>query len=166
MPNFSRSAKWLTNLFTPSVAPTTGFPDRYSQDISLTQGYDGGGWGIPDIESTVLDVTGVVGASVETVLLTAGLDEIVRVVSAAGLLVAGLVPTTNVLNIQAASAAALVSNHLVIAAAQFALFDIPGFKVLLPGMTLRNIYAGGDVLTQQTVRMHFLRLPLGTIPVL
>jgi len=46
MTQFSRRARWLDSLFPQSVAPANPDPSVLSDDVSLTQSYDGGGWGI------------------------------------------------------------------------------------------------------------------------
>jgi len=43
---FSRRARWLQDLFTPSVAPHRQDPSVLSDDVSLVQAYDGGGIGV------------------------------------------------------------------------------------------------------------------------
>ena len=46
MTQFSRRARWLNALFPQSVAPANPDPALRSDDVSLVQTYDGGGWGI------------------------------------------------------------------------------------------------------------------------
>jgi len=43
---FSRRARWLQDIFTPSVAPHQQDPSVVSDDVSLVQQYDGGGIGV------------------------------------------------------------------------------------------------------------------------
>lgn len=48
MTQFSRRARWLNTLFPQSVAPASADPAVRSDDVSLVQSYDGGGWGISE----------------------------------------------------------------------------------------------------------------------
>jgi len=45
MSQFSRRARWLNTLFPASVAPQVRDPGQRSDDVSLVQPYDGGGYG-------------------------------------------------------------------------------------------------------------------------
>lgn len=48
MTQFSRRARWLDALFPQSVAPANPDPATRSDDVSLVQSYDGGGWGLAE----------------------------------------------------------------------------------------------------------------------
>lgn len=48
MSQFSRRARWLNVLFPQSKAPVVTDPFRRSDEVSLVQPYDGGGFGFPN----------------------------------------------------------------------------------------------------------------------
>lgn len=79
---FSRRARWLNVLFPASVAPAKQAPGDLSNDVSLVQQYDGGGWIIPDrstwFRGPFLSPTAIAG---ETPLLTVSRDEVFRLFS-------------------------------------------------------------------------------------
>lgn len=167
MSRFARRARWLQELFTPSVRPTTSYPDSYSDDISLTQPYDGGGWGMQDPEETIFQVTSVVAAVATTLLFATPLDSIARLIAVSVNANLGVVPTFSHLQIRSpgvgftcacAPSPVLVAGELVA--------YVPTLKILMPGYELLGRYIGGDAATQLIYRIAVTTLPLGTSPVL
>lgn len=165
---FARRARWLPFLFTPSVAPTTKYPDQYEDLVSLVQNYDGGGWGIPDPREMALSVvSGAAAATRDTVVLIAGPEEIIRLLAMSGNVGAGAVPTAaNVAMFQPDANLTVGINGVVAlsATAQIGLVNLP--PVIPPTWQLVAHYAGGDGLTIVNWRICFLRLPLGSAPCL
>jgi len=161
---FARSAKWLTHIFTPSVTPPSRYPDRFTDDVSLVQPYDGGGWGFAPPESWILVHTSAVIAGATETILTVGAEEIFRLIAASAVLEAGVAPTV-VLLVQAPDAANQVgiSNVITPNTAQNIAFStlIP---ILGPTHRLQVNWDGGDAATQIRIRVYGCRLPLGVSP--
>lgn len=167
MTRFSRRAGWLPQLFTPSVAPTSSFPDRYSSEVNLVQNYDGGGWGIPNPAEMFLTVNSLIGANRDTTILTVGNLEIVRLVALSAQVIAGGVPTGSNAILREPQAALNVGVNNLIALDATALVGFEGLpKVIPPSWELVGSYQGGDAASQVTWRCCFLRLPLGSAPCL
>jgi len=166
MPQFARRARWLAELFTPSVAPTTSYPDRYSKDVSLTQPYDGGGWGLTDPGQFTTGVTSATSAAANTELILTAADEIFRVLAVSCILTAGVSPTV-ALSIRSPTA---VNVGCALPVAITAGFQQPllllNLSVLPPETSLRGVHSGGDAATIVDWFVYGLRLPLGASPVI
>jgi len=164
---FVRRARWLQTLFTPSVTPTSKYPGRVSDDVSLVQLYDAAGWGIPDPEQLITSVTSTpAGATRTSTLLTIAPDEIFRILAASVTLSAGTAPTNSVFQLSATGTATVcvISPHLLPTGNLIGQeIQLP---VLPPGSTLAGTYSGGNASTVLIYRVAGLRLPLGTVPVL
>lgn len=165
---FARRARWLTHIFSPSETPTTRYPAQYSNDVSLTQNYDGGGWGIPDPREMFLNVvSGAAAAARDTIILTTGADEIIRLIALSGHISAGAAPTAANCSIFQPDANISVGLNNVVALNALIVVGMDGLPpVVPPTCELVASYIGGDVLTVINWRMCFLRLPLGTAPCL
>ena len=163
---FSRRARWLTHIFTPSQTPTTRYPDSYGDDVSLTAPYDGGGWGIPDPREMVITVlSGAAAAQRDVIVLTAGVDEIIHLLAVGGKFTAGVNPTQFNCNLFQPDAAITIGASPIVvpvAVLETALVDFP--KIMPPTFSLVCSYDGGDAATIVSWDVAFLRLPLGVSP--
>ncbi len=164
MTRFSRRAGWLTQLFTPSVVPTTRFPDRVSEDVSLVAPYDGGGWGIPDPSEFMTRVLSATIAAGNTTLRTNLDTDIMRILAISASLAAGAPPavTAQVL-VPGAGFSCVISDNLVINAnAQV----LPGLRcpIVCPTGVLEVRHTGGDAATIVEYILYAATLPLGVSP--
>jgi len=161
---FARSAKWLTHLFTPSVTPPSRYPDRYSEDVSLTQPYDGGGWGIAPPEAWIANhLTAIAAAGTETIL-TVLEDEIFRLIGASVALEAGVAPNVMML-VQAPDAAITVGiSEIVVPNITQTRAFVTFPPVLGPTHLLQVNWDAGDAATRVRIRVYGCRLPLGVSP--
>ena len=167
MSQFVRRARWLQELFTPSVTPTSRFPGRVSEDVSLVALYDASGWGIPDPEQLITTVTSTpAGATQTTTLLTIGTAEIFRLLGVSVTLSAGNAPTNSVFQLRSIGTATVcvVSGHLTPTGSL--LGQVISTPVLPPGSILQGTFSGGNASTVLIYRLAGLRLPVGTVPVL
>jgi len=158
---FSRRANWLTHIFTPSVRPTSRFPDRYGDEVSLVQPYDGGGVVIPEPSTTQLQVVSATAAAATTALFTTGRDEVARLYCVhankqAGVDMTGILVCNNETSLIMGISPrfAIDSNSNAIQA--FA-------TVIPPAHTVSLEYFGGDAASRATIRVMFLRAPAGTV---
>jgi len=160
---FARSAKWLTELFTPSVVPTTSFPDRYSRDVSLVQPYDGGGWGIPALADWSKNVTTPAGAGAEFEILRVAEQNIYRLLAIQCFLGAGAVPGIVfpvVTSPGGGSTVALDRTQTLVLNERMAWF--PHTPIIGPDSVLQGFHSGGDVLTVIHWAVYGVEVPLGT----
>lgn len=85
MSQFSRRAKWLNAIFPASVAPQIQGPGELSEDVSLVQPYDGGGYGLSIPGLTVTNTRSPLLTTAPTgfhIFFTTRDDEIFRFLSA------------------------------------------------------------------------------------
>lgn len=161
---FARRAGWLTELFTPSVTPPTRFPDQYSNDVSLIQPYDGGGWGMINSEAYITQAANVAGASGTLTIKDIAPENIFRFLSAAVILTAGVAPSV-VLEIFTidGSRSQSISSLVTPNGARWTTFDlIP--PIIGPNHRIRAPWAGGDAATVITVSLFGPEIPLGVSP--
>ncbi len=92
MPGFQRRARWLNALFPASEKPAVQDPGDRSADVSLTQPYDGGGWGFP-VEVLRSDI--LTGVTDFFIFLETGEDEIFRLLFADVVLLVDAGPAPN-----------------------------------------------------------------------
>ena len=160
---FARNAKWLTHLFTPSVTPTTRFPDRYSREVSLVAPYDGGGWGIPSLEQWATPVNSVAAATADTTILTVPDDSYYRLLSMTAVLTAGAVPaqTQGVVNVPFANATLVITDEVtLVASLRKGLRPIT--PIIGPGSVIQGSHNSGDVATVIAWSIYGILVPLGT----
>jgi len=89
---FVRPAKWLRQIFTQSRTEASN-PSRVSNDVSLVQPYDGGGWGMQEPDSWGIRSVGAVAAAGAVVVITVPAGQIFRLLSLGASHVAGVQPS-------------------------------------------------------------------------
>lgn len=161
---FSRRARWLANLFTPSVTPTTKFPDRYSNDVSLVQPYDAGGWLLESPDNFVRQVTGVVGVSGTVPIVTVPDDSVYRLVTAAVIGLAGVMPNT-FLEVLTNVNSMAISGVIVANTSTWVRIPTP-VMVFPPGLVIRGSWDTGDAATQVVFSLYGTTVPQGVTFVL
>lgn len=67
-----------------------------SNDVSLTQPYDGGAWPIPPASSWIIQKTGAVGVALTTVMLDVPVDSVYRLFAASVFTFAGTQPLASI----------------------------------------------------------------------
>jgi len=159
---FARRARWLTELFTPSVSPPTHFPDSYSRDVSLVQPYDGGGVPIPSTVSLIRQATTAAAAAGSITLLTTSREEVARLYSLGGLVSAGANATVifQLEEVDTGNAAPLAPR--ISLTGDFEGITTPGVMIP-PNHNLVASWAGGDVLTILIVTSLAAVVPSGTV---
>lgn len=161
MSNFSRSASWIRQLFTPS---STGWrePNLLSNDVSLNQPYDGGGYPLPDFADMVGSVGGATAALGTVTLFTVGPNEICRILCVGIELQAGVAPLV-LFNVVGPNFAVPASPSAVSGAVGvdegIELFT----PIIPPGHSLQGQWSGGDAATKVGFRWIKVTAPLGTV---
>jgi len=161
MSTFTRPAPWLRQFFTPS---RTGFkePGKLSDDVSLVQPYDGGGWPIDPGVNKTGELQSVVGASTQTVLFTTEQDEISRLVTVGAILDAGGVPAGLVHLDHSGGPSVPICEHFTLDTAYYR--SMPLYAAIVgPMVRVRGFVVGGDASTQVTWRWMEYRVPVGTV---
>lgn len=166
MTQFSRRARWLNQLFPASKAPQTKDPGSVSDDVSLTQPYDGSGWPLPDFASWIIQKDSPVGIDGQTDMITVPEGSVYRLFSANSF---RLIPAN-------AQTQLFVTNLGGIPVTAVALADpvSTGFQqgnniyqfqksIVVPaGLTLRFEHFLGDVNTQIRFGIYGCLAPAGT----
>lgn len=170
MSQFSRRARWLNQLFPASVAPTIRDPGVRSDDVSLTQPYDGSGWGLPGPNDWVRRMVSVTGPTGSIQILNVGPDQIFRLLSADFVVLVGPNPDFVYLNcIDRAGtgdqiALSLVENPL---GAGATLNEPIAFREVKPivgsSCFLRLDWLGGLGATQLALGIYGVLAPVGTV---
>lgn len=137
-----------------------------SADVSLTQPYDGGGWGIeaPTAWGTLAD--SAAGVAKTTELLTAGDMEGIRIFACSAIQQAGGgSPVAHAeIEIPGGTASIGVSDQLTVIGT--APLQVPNFRVIVLGPThvLNGVHLAGDASCVIRWRLYFYRFPLGASP--
>lgn len=148
----------MRQLFTPSAV---GFqePGDLSNNVSLTQPYDGGGY---PFETRLQRNTQPAAATGLVTLVTTGQDEIIRLLALGITVTAGVIPTMFYLvGLDAIDVA--ITPRTIISAINQQNSIIHNTPILPPETTLQVSWAGGDVLTVVRTEVLFTRAPLGTV---
>lgn len=160
MSGFVRPAPWLRRLFTPSqTAPVN--PIEVSDDVSLIQPYDGGGYPLFDPSQWSSEVVSVAGAAATTVLYTVGAESVVRLLAAAGILSAGVVGSLH-LRVEAGAISLAISPNVATPAVEQVNLPLQ-CPVIGPGHIISGRHFGGGAATVVTWRLYLVEAPLGTV---
>ena len=187
MSQFSRRARWLKQLFTPSVSPATQDPTQRSDDVSLVQQYDGGGLAIADTifpvihdasgapleirepEISIRDFQSKVGITTVSDLFNLGDDLVARIWAANFTLTAGIGAEINYLTVTAPTGSG-VGNHLWVFSNPFNNVTSPGDQrrfihdpILPPGMQMNFFSTGGDASSSGRLTIAMIVAPVGTV---
>ncbi len=166
MSSFVRPSDWLRQLFTASRTAHV-HPSKVSNDVSLVSDYAGGGWGMVDPESTVVQVTSAALATGSMQIIAAGANEIVRILAISANLGAGVAPFCNIFaRPPVALQAVYLHTGLTLLAADSQAFVPLSTPLILPTFTLNIFWSGGDAATVVQCQCMFVRMPLGTAPCL
>lgn len=162
MSGFVRPADWLRHLFTSSrTAPVN--PVEVSDDVSLNQPYDGGGFPLWDPGQWISTVTSVAVAAGETTLLTVPDNQIARILGVSAQLSAGVAPTVHLRVISQSNARVGLSPLvLMLASARRQSIELQT-PIIGPGHLLSGAHFGGDVLTKVAWAVYFVQAPIGTV---
>jgi len=165
MNKFTRSAPWLRQLFTPSQTKSSN-PGSLSEDVSLVQVYDGGGFNFLSSAMWAVRVDSTpAGATDTTDILTAGPEELVRVFSVSineeG---ASTTPDCIIRVRVAATATPAVSGLLAVLGNGVVPPDFISNLVLPPGAVLEGLHFNGGAGTVIRYRAYFNRMPVGAVP--
>jgi len=160
---FSRRARWLNALFPQSVAPATRDPAQRSDDVSLVQPYDGGGYGYR-ISAPVVRTAIQTGALGGIIIINTSQDEVYRIESMDSVMIAGARPTVFIIVIDEGSLDSVNISGSILAPGVGASQLMPDLHptVIGPNMSVNCQWFGGDVLTQLTFGVYGFRAPLGT----
>lgn len=158
---FVRPAPWLRRLFTPSQTSPVN-PTEISEDVSLIQPYDGGGYPLHPVGEYLETTTQTAGAAGNGDLITTGQFELARILCADLLITAGVIPTC-FFRIQIGTVDVAISPRVVLGALNQPNSQILQSPILPPGAALQIAWSGGDAAT--IVRTHVLHalVPLGTV---
>lgn len=169
MSQFSRRARWLDILFPQSVAPRTADPGRLSDDVSLVQPYDGGGFGLgaaddPDWWHFVISAT---QASDDFVVFTVETGFIFRwMLADASVIAGGAVAGRFVIQAQAVpgggSGVIDVQTRDSVSASGLAVVNTQVPPIVGPFSEIRYVYDSGDAATRVLARIYGVLAPIGT----
>jgi len=161
---FSRRATWLTNFFTASQAPASpSFPDSYSRDVSLTQPYDGGGWGLQEPNGWGTSVNPAVAASGTQTVVSTNATEIFRILALAAENLAGVNPNAW-WNITLPNAMSFPITFLEsIGSGKVAYWGGTHPPIMGPSMNLEGFWSGGDGATNIRFWVLGVKVPIGTV---
>ena len=186
MSQFSRRARWLEALFPPSVAPRAADPTLLSDDVSLVQPYDAGGYGfrkitfpdsvgptlveITEPELSIRDMLTTIGAVTSTDLFHIQENLICRILSASFIRVAGAAVAVFRLKVRAQTGSG-VSEHDCMIAPSIDATTLPNSRthiplttpLILPGTQVQLQMNTGDVATQYRVTFYMVVAPLGAV---
>lgn len=188
MSQFSRRARWLQQIFTPSVVPTVTDPTIVSDDVSLVQQYDGGALGIaepsfpaerdgdadPDPlvilgpEVAIRDYVSKTGINTVSDMYQMPSGLYARIFAMTTILVAGSSPAQWFVSMQAPTGSG-VSNHSILVTPNYNAISgsrIPRAMtttILPPGMQLNMHVVTGNASTQVRLSILWIVAPIGAI---
>jgi len=166
MSQFSRRARWLNQLFPASNAPTIRDPGSRSDDVSLTQPYDGSGWGLIQPTDFINRQISGIAASGSVILRTVGDNSIVRLLSASYEHTAGVLPTQLCLEVHDPINIRSVVISTVATTFAFTAVENPIeilCPIILPGLRIDGTWQGGDASTRGIFGLVAVEVPIGTV---
>ena len=164
--NFARGASWLFQLFTASDSQPRKSPSSFSNDVSLTQPYDGGGIPLANVDGMLDQRDSAVGVTWQDSLFSSGPGEIIRVYAVSALVIASTSPDANlfVYNPVTLKRSIVGSTIVGLSTTMGEPFNLAGGPLLMaPGLELRGEYKGGGAATQVRFYWYIARAPLGTV---
>lgn len=162
---FSRRARWLNALFPASVTPTITDPASRSDDVSLVQPYDGGGYPIPPVTNWFTEVTSAVAAGTQLLLLTVGDDQLFRILGCGIQRLAGNNYTRAFLQVRVPNATFLVqvSNDIgVVDNIEQGIHQLV-MPICPAGSQIFMFADGGNASSQFTATLLGVSVPVGTV---
>lgn len=165
MTQFSRAAPWLRSLFIESSSPTVKNPATRSDDVSLVQPYDGGGWPLAGRDSSAWAVTfttnvGVTGVNTDFTLLK---NEIMRILAIGIVTASGAIANSQV-RVQIAGVGTVISisddkkSHLTEEQPLVPIAPLVG-----PESRLIFRHYAGSAATSIKFNLLVVRVPIGTV---
>lgn len=169
MSQFSRRARWLNELFLQSKAPASRDPDSVSDDVSLVQQYDGGGWLIPDTPDWFHGPTlsSPAGAAGSTPLVTVPADKIFRLFAIhVFTLINGQADANPIVSQSAASGGVSIADQVNTPLAPLGgarTFLIGQAMILPPGTFLYGSHFNGTGTTVISWNVYGVLAPIGSV---
>jgi len=161
MSGFVRPADWLRQLFTSSQTGPVN-PTSVSDDVSLVQPYDGGGYPLFNPEQWALEVTTTPAAAAATTsLFTCPDTSICRVLAMAAVKTAGVAPDVH-FRVETAVISLAISVSQTLPAVEQIGFA-PTCPIIGPGHKITGRHFGGDGSTIVVYRLYLVVVPLGTV---
>lgn len=162
MSRFTRPAGWLRQLFTPSQTESPN-PGLLSDDVSLVQPYDGGGYPTFAPGQWGVKVVSVTAATGEIPLLTTASNELARLLCLSATLVAGVAAKcTAVVDTGGPSGVIECAEEVTTPAAGQILVPL-AIPIMGPSHILSGNHSGGDAATIIHWRLYFCVAPLGSV---
>jgi len=161
MSGFVRPANWLRHLFTSSQTGPVN-PTEVSDDVSLIQPYDGGGYPLFDPGEWAKDSTSATGAAKTTALFSVPDDKIARILSASIVHTAGVAPDVYFRVETPQFSMGISENLTALADAEDQGFQIHS-PIIGPGHNLVGRHFGGDGSTVIIFRLYLCVVPIGTV---
>jgi len=160
MSGFVRPADWLRQLFTSSQTGPVN-PTSVSDDVSLVQPYDGGGYPLFDPGEWAKQVTSATTAASTTALFTVPETSICRILAASAVNTAGVAPDVH-FRVATATASLAISLSKTLPAVEQEGFEIT-CPIVGPGHQITGRHFGGDGSTIVIYRLYLVVVPLGTV---
>ena len=170
MTQFSRRARWLNTLFPASKAPQVRDPGVVSDDVSLVQQYDAGGYAF---QKTDFFKAFPAQAAGNVDVMETGPDEIIRVLAISAHNIVDPKPRNFLLWISTVGALSsgawgTYGNGVYYEVGSNIMNNDPTAytnmpPVLPPSTRIQFSYTTGSVLTEVVVTALFIRAPIGTV---
>jgi len=162
MSRFVRPASWLRWLFTSSQTSPVN-PVEVSDDVSLVQPFDGGGYPLFDPGQWGLAVASATAASGTTTVLTVPANTICRLLAASVTLNAGVAPSTYFAVVPEGGDSIGISPLETGVLTTFHLSAELRCPILPPGAVLSGRWLGGDAATNLNWHILYVLAPIGSV---
>jgi len=167
---FSRRARWLNTLFPASVLPQSQDPGVRSDDVSLVQQYDGGGWGFPRPDDFVVGSPILDGVTGRHIFFTLPIDEYARLLAVSLAFIGGggaSVVVPDIIDDEGTGNQVFIATPLQVNTGFLGPGGFESFRNLAthipPGGQFAAQWTNGGVGTTFTVQAYFCRAPVGTV---
>lgn len=162
MSTFSRPSDWLRQFFTPSRFGWNP-PSQVSDEVSLTQPYDGGGYPVAPANQWFYEDSPAVGAAGNSTLVTMGEDEYGRILACHVAVTAGVLPTVQI-ECDLAGAQLVTLSETITPAVLSDRYGIEVYcPILPPSRSLIFRWDNGDAATACNFRALVAVVPIGTV---
>jgi len=165
MSGFTRPAPWLRQLFTSSRTGSQS-PANRSDDVSLIQPYDGGGYPSAQVGVAKCFFQGGVAtpaAAGGEVFYTCPANTVVRVVGLGVALAAGNAPTSLIAVSDETNTYVPITGVITPVTNDYLSFGVITCPILTPGMELELRWYGGSATTDHDIKWAIYSAPIGSV---
>jgi len=163
---FSRRAKWLNTFFPASKAPQVNDPGTVSDDVSLVQPYDAGGYGFPrTLRAMVSNHISTIGITGFNLLVETDEEQIfyIGAVSIFSLVGDATRITLNIIEQTSPPRQAIIADNIVLLNAPLIFETFTSrVKIMGPNSHLRVDWENGQPAFQFNATLYGVLAPVGT----